>query len=1189
MSKLHTLRTPERNQTQMDNSSEGYLRSKLNDAYSELENLKSVIKDIKTSDRMGLYDSNEHILKNRSTSHILSNSFNRSSNLAGTPTATYDYKSKHTYDVINQFKDTLKETEKYIHRTESVPKMSPTRMTVDKNILLSSPKSYISGVNRDTNQHLYRSTLIDSNVYPSLTEYYGKYSLNTIKDEQERVKMTNHILNRSNLDLRNQTRLLQMELESFKNNSKFANGNFEQNINEFIENMKNSLTHCQVNNKEYQEVIERLQKQNIDLNSEVGLYKEQADFTKRELELMNKKLHELKIDLEDTMNANKVLTDEKIFFQIQLNEKDCKLGEHMEKINSLLKLNESQNKNRGESNSLIESLNGTIEFLRKTHNSYDAEKISLKQAIEELQNELIKKNYDIDALTDKLSLGSKDKQFYFSELDMLRNEFKTNQKYLEELQTNYKKNLSELEKEKMRVETAELNVQEKEQIIDNMKKTINYLTKCLEEYKEHNDKLKADNDMLHLEHSKFVKNIEISELKLNDINTHLNEILVSKETLHKRNLEIESELNEKRTRLSQLEFDIKIEKQKYDEQMILINKLKEENKALKIANVENAYSLDYAKKHEETLTKINSLTIELSTKNNEIGHLKMSYEEQLRLKNEEIKKLSASLREYQGNSKERELKNEINNLQNEVDRMTRDHKRKLEEIEEQKTTLLRKYEKLNSEYQILHTSYDKLDIEYKQLSRDKRRTEDYEAELNQYRMKIEKITGEMNVMEIELKKAIKDKKLIEEYEQDKQDMARKYTAMAAELDRLMEEQKKTFKELKRIEELEYEIGIKNKKLEQLQNELDALDIDYKKAAAGKKKVEELEGDKLALQKKLEKLQDEHNKLSEDYKKATAGKRTIEELENDKLALQKKLDKLQEEFNKLSEDYKKATANKRKIEDYEIDIEKWTKKHEKLQDEFNKLSEDYKKASKDKKRADDAERELELLTKKYDKLQAEFKQLSEDYKTATKDKKKAEDFEYERKQWNIKYEKLQAELDKINELYRKANSDLKGLRDLEYEKTSLQKKYDSLRNDFERLNDENKKSISSKKKIDDLEYELTSLKKQYDKLNVDYRNLQNDYNANRSKVSDGEYNSLLVRYEKLQKEFNSLDNQHVNCSRDISMKAKLISSLQAQLDDLSQLDKKRSTVYVTETPKQVYYYDQKGKRFIIFRNRIKARL
>jgi chromosome segregation ATPase len=1205
-SKINNLKTPERNQAS-DNTSEVYLRTKLSDAYNELENLKTVIKEIKTSDKMGIYETNEQMLKNRSSSNIHSNSLNRS-HTASSPKGLYNYTDRPTYDVMNQFKDTLKETERYIQRNESLPKASPTRMT-ERDLLLTSPKSYMSSCNP-----FYRSAMTDSNIYPSMTDHYAKYSINAAKDEQERARMTNHILNKSNLDLRNQIRLLQVELESYKNNSKFANGHFDNNIIEFIESMKNSLSTCQVNNKEYQDDIERLQKQNIDLTNEMGLYKEQAEFLKKELEAMSIKINELKYELEDAMAINKTLNDEKIFFQIQLNEKDSKLGEYIEKINSLLKLNESQNKNRGENNSLIDSLNGTIEFLRKSHTSYDAEKGFLKQTIEELNNEILKKNYELESLIDKISLGSKDKQFYFSEFEMIRNEYNTNQKYLEELQGNYKRVLSEFEKEKMKVETAELNIQEKEQIIENMKKTINYLTKGLEGYKEQHDKLKNENDNLQIEHAKFIKSIEINELKLKDTNIHFDEILFSKDSLYKRNLEIEAELSDKRTKMSQYEFNFKIEKQRYDEQTELMNKLKEENKALKAVNIDKIYSLDFVKTHEETLTKLNNLTAELSSKNNEINQLKMRHEEQLKLKNEELKKLSVSLKDYQSNTKEKELKAEIINIQNELDKLNRDHKRKIDEVEEEKDDLLRKYAKLNNEFEALHSNYDKLDLEYKQLCRDKRCAGDYEAELNQYRQKIDKLTEEGASKDIELKKAAKNKKLIEDYELEKQDMAKKYGEIFVELETLTEEFKKALKQVKRIEELEYDIDIKNKKIEQLQIAVDNLDTDYKKANISKKKFEELENDNSMLLKKLEKLQNEYSILDEELKKATSENKTIKELENEKLQLQKRFDKQQEDFKTLCEDYKKATANKRKIdeyefdiqqwtkkceklqddfnklndeykkairdrkraEDYEIELQQWSKKYEKLQDDFNKLSEEYKRISREKKKADEYEIELEKLTKKYEKLQIEFNQLNDDHRQTMKDKKLTEDFEFERKQWNTRYEKLLDECDTINEQYRKANYELKSLRDIEYEKDALQKKYDTLRNENERLNEDYKKSAINKTKIDDLEYEISSLKKQYDKLNIDYKNIQSDSSA---KISQSEYNSLLVRYDKLQKDLNNLDNQHISCSREISLKNKLISSLQTQLDELT-TQKKRPIVVLQESPKKVYFYDSQKGIFIL---------
>jgi chromosome segregation ATPase len=1013
MNKAHIPRTPDRFNTDHHNS-ENYLRSKLNDAYSELENLKSVFKDIKTVDKSG-YE-NDYLTQKRSTSSLRSGSVARKTTSSTTPIPHASNKSRYTYEAINQFKDTLKETEKYIGSTtidNNVPRLSPTRMTRE-NILLSSPKSYLSGLHTPN-----RFRTIDTQ-YPSLTDHYGKYSLNAVKDESEKINMSNHLLNRNNVEMKNQVKLMQMELDTYKNNAKFANGYFDQNINEYVESMKSTLSACQYNNKEYQELIDRLQKQNIDMSGEVALYKEQAEFSKRELDVISKKYESLKRDYESIFSSSKCIGDEKVYLEIQINERDAKIADLSEKLNCFVRASENQSKSRGEGNALIESLNATIEFLRKTQTSYDQEKVIMKQTIEEQQNEIIRKNYDLEALSEKINLCSKDKHFYFSEIDMIRSEYKNNHKYLEDLQVSYKKLLSDLEKERNRRESTEINLEEKEQIIENLKKTVSHITKSLEEFKEENDRFKANNDVYRLEHSKLIKNIEITELKLKDINVHFNELTVVKEQLHRGNLELERELNDKKSKLSQIEFEYGVEKQRADEFHILINRLKEENKSLKIANVENAYSLENTKKHEEVLTKINNLNIEISAKNTEIINLKSSYEDQLRFKSDEIKKLTMTIRDYQSDNRDKEFRSEVIALHEEVERITREFKRRLEEVEEQKLLYQRKYEKLNSEYEILQASYDRLDIEFKQNGKDKRRSEDHERELSQNRQKCEKLQSDLNAMEFEYKKALKDRKLIEEYEEEKQIMNRKYAELAAELDKLIGEQKKAFKEIKRIEELEYEITVKNKKIEQLQGELDNLEVGYKKVKASSKKVQDIEGDNIQLLKKFDKLQDDYNKINEDYK---------------------------------------------------------------------------------------------LLVSRG---------------------KKSDDFEYE--------------------------------------KISLQKKYDTLSNDFDRLSTEHKKCGNNRNKLEDYEYEMSSLRKQYDKLLVDYKNLTSEYNQNRNGIADSDYRSICTKYEKLQKDFNNLDSQHFGCAKEIASKTKIISALQAQIDDLLYQEKKKSTVVMCQEAPKVYYYD-----------------
>ena len=59
---------------------------------------------------------------------------------------------------------------------------------------------------------------------------------------------------------------------------------------------------------------------------------------------------------------------------------------------------------------------------------------------------------------------------------MFKNELFNNQKYTEEIQSNYKCLMTELENLKLKYQTSELNNQEKDQIITNMKNSINFIT-----------------------------------------------------------------------------------------------------------------------------------------------------------------------------------------------------------------------------------------------------------------------------------------------------------------------------------------------------------------------------------------------------------------------------------------------------------------------------------------------------------------------------------------------------------------------------------------------------------------------------------------------------------------------------------------------------------------------------------------
>ena len=404
------------------------LNEKLNDAYSDLEKLKRAVDEIKTSkgsiqinmerDRAStrLMSDSEDILKKINLQNLHSketrlrqietesandyrpqkddnivNNYqnfktpNRHDNISSsksnflTPVVPKSSIKKKADDIITNFKEILKESERHINDQPSIlnypnsNQFQENRYSHSVYNIKSMNNDYTSILEYNPHNTKFsgsRNQTIKQENENNFNTFVNKITSNNMKEEIDRIRISNQVLNKSNLDLKNQNKIMQYEIEVLQNsntNNFSPNSNFDHNMNNFIEGLKNSLNSCQMSNKELGDIIENLQKKNSDLSNESNLLREQSVIMKSEIETIKKKFCELKLINENLQNDKSRIENDYNQLVLKLNEKEEKGDEDEEKISNLFLLIENYEKNKNDNFDNLENLKNTLEVLKKTN------------------------------------------------------------------------------------------------------------------------------------------------------------------------------------------------------------------------------------------------------------------------------------------------------------------------------------------------------------------------------------------------------------------------------------------------------------------------------------------------------------------------------------------------------------------------------------------------------------------------------------------------------------------------------------------------------------------------------------------------------------------------------------------------------------------------------------------------------
>ena len=199
-----------------------------------------------------------------------------------------------TKTILKEFKKLLKETEE---ATNSINKRNQTlNEEIDD---FSTNSNYM-------NNKTFMSNLSLNDI--KQTEDIASF---VAEDEVTRLKISNEVLIKSNLDLKNKNKILQNEINQYKNSAIYKSpySQFDNNLNEFIQDLKNSLDNAQISNNELQEIIKKVQESNEKLTNSNNDLIHSYEITKEEFERATKENSELKARNDIKEEKNKELNN----------------------------------------------------------------------------------------------------------------------------------------------------------------------------------------------------------------------------------------------------------------------------------------------------------------------------------------------------------------------------------------------------------------------------------------------------------------------------------------------------------------------------------------------------------------------------------------------------------------------------------------------------------------------------------------------------------------------------------------------------------------------------------------------------------------------------------------------------------------------------------------------------------------
>ncbi len=371
-------------------------------------------------------------------------------------------------------------------------------------------------------------------------------------NEIEKYKLSNQVLTRSNLDLRNENKILEVEIGNYESQSNNLNKNnnsifsqYDTSLQKFIISCKKSLKDSINDNLNMMDTIMNLQLENQNLlKDNINLIN---NYNNKVIESENLNRKNAEIQIFNERNEKNLYNLEKIKSDLdnELAQLKIQLGNLESEENNLTLLNEANEKRRNDNEDLINRLKKTIDKLNEENSSMSIKVNEEHNKMQQANNNIYYKDNQIEQLKQIIQRINMDKEKIKEINENIKQEIDNKYDIKKNLLLKEKELTNELQVNQEENEIAKQYLKEKDNKINSLKEAIDKVAKAfddqkkidinieeiLKEEKEDDEEEKAEEKELELEIKMAHEENIRKDNEINDITKMYEDIIKQKDEM----------------------------------------------------------------------------------------------------------------------------------------------------------------------------------------------------------------------------------------------------------------------------------------------------------------------------------------------------------------------------------------------------------------------------------------------------------------------------------------------------------------------------------------------------------------------------------------------------------------------------------------------------------------------------------
>ena len=309
-------------------------------------------------------------------------------------------------------------------------------------------------------------------------------------NEIEKYKLSNQVLTRSNLDLRNENKILEVEIGNYESQSNNLNKNnnsifsqYDTSLQKFIISCKKSLKDSINDNLNKMDTIMNLQLENQNLlKDNINLIN---NYNNKVIESENLNRKNAEIQIFNERNEKNLYNLEKIKSDLdnELAQLKIQLGNLESEENNLTLLNEANEKRRNDNEDLINRLKKTIDKLNEENSSMSIKVNEEHNKMQQANNNIYYKDNQIEQLKQIIQRINLDKEKIKEINENIKQEIDNKYDIKKNLLLKEKELTNELQVNQEENEMARQYLKEKDNKINSLKEAIDKVAKAFDDQK----------------------------------------------------------------------------------------------------------------------------------------------------------------------------------------------------------------------------------------------------------------------------------------------------------------------------------------------------------------------------------------------------------------------------------------------------------------------------------------------------------------------------------------------------------------------------------------------------------------------------------------------------------------------------------------------------------------------------------